>query len=474
MITPNALSSLRVRLATWLLLPLCTVVLVCGYLSWQHAAEVSDYVQDRDLLASAKVLADRLIWEDDNVRASVPPSALSLFMSPEHDQVFLRVVDQDGHLLAGAPDFPPPSKQALTGNDHAQWYDMTVRGQRMRAVMTRRPMYDNGQNHDIEIYVGKTTHSRDSMLLSLWLPTVIYLLIAVAFAVVLTVLALTRELRPLTRLNRQLAECASPHSEEFAIDTRSLHSELRPVVDTVNDFARRLRAFSRAQQRFIADAAHQLRTPLALQSSQLEFARLARESGDADDLDAVWRALKQSNRQLIDVTNKLLLLAQAENSRDATTLSAVPLAECALRAVEHMAALADLRHIDLGMSLPPSGQPALVKAEPALLDALISNLVDNALRYTPTGGRVTVGISCSDTQVELRVDDNGPGIPAEARERVFERFYRLSSDSAGTGLGLAIVREIALTLGAEVSLESNPDELSGLRVQISFPAISTL
>jgi len=136
-----------------------------------------------------------------------------------------------------------------------------------------------------------------------------------------------------------------------------------------------------------------------------------------------------------------------------------------------MAALADLRHIDLGMSLPPSDQPVLVNAEPALLDALISNLVDNALRYTPTGGRVTVGISCSDTLVELRVDDNGPGIPAEARERVFERFYRLSSDSAGTGLGLAIVREIALTLGAEVSLESNPDESSGLRVQINFPAI---
>ncbi|MGC3964907.1 MAG: sensor histidine kinase [Rhodocyclaceae bacterium] len=471
MIAPGSITSLRVRLAAWLLLPLSAFVLVCGYLSWQHAVAVADYVQDRDLLASAKVLSDRLIWEDDSVRASVPPSALSLFVSPEHDQVFLSVTDGSGMVLAGSPEFPPPQQLKLAGADRAQWYDTAFRGQSIRAVMTRRPMYDGGQERDINILVGKTTRSHDRMVNSLWFPTVAYLVIALLLAVVLTVIALTRELRPLAWLNEQIAAQDPSRLEEFNIDTRRLHTELRPVADTVNNFARKLRAYGQGQRRFIADAAHQLRTPLALQASQLEFARMARQHEHAADMDAALRALQNSNRQLVNVTNKLLMLAQAEHSRSAPArLEAVDLAQCALGCVEHLAAQAELRHIDLGMNLPPTNTVVRVQAQPALLDALISNLLDNALRYTPEGGRVTVSVSGTERGAELCVDDNGPGIPAESRERVFERFVRLANDAEGTGLGLAIVREIARALGATVTLETNPDETSGLRARVVFPA----
>jgi len=464
-------SSLRARLVAWLLLPLSVFVAVCAGLSWRNAAEVADYVQDHDLLSSAKVLSDRLIWEEDNVRASVPPSALSLFVSPAHDRVFVSVIGRDGELLAGSPDFPLPRPLALAGVDRAEWYDAEFDGWPLRAVVTRRAMYEAGGAREITIAVGKTTRSRDQMLRTLWWPTVEYLLVALALAVLVSALALTWELRPIVRMNRQLAD-QDPLHLDFALDARDLHTELRPVADAVNTFARQLRAHSQAQRRFIADAAHQLRTPLALQASQIEYARFTRAQREQRDtrradMDAMWEQMATSNRRLIAVTNKLLTLAQAEHGDAQANLAPVDLAVAALGAVEQLAALADRRRIDLGMDLPEEGAVA-VHAQPALLDALVVNLVDNALRYTPEGGRVTVAVKQQAAQVLLTVEDNGPGIPAEARERVFERFYRAAADTEGTGLGLAIVREVARAFGAAVELGANPHERTGLLVTVRF------
>jgi two-component system sensor histidine kinase TctE len=216
-----------------------------------------------------------------------------------------------------------------------------------------------------------------------------------------------------------------------------------------------------------------LRTPLAMQASQIEFARYTRaHRGDWEtrrvDMDAMWLAMQTSNRRLVDVTNKLLLLAQAEHGDAHTGMEAVDLNAVALHCVEQLAALADRRQIDLG--LEAATQPAMVQAHPALLDALTANLLDNALRYTQEGGRVTVGVRREGEAVELYVEDNGPGIPAGARERVFERFYRVAQDTEGTGLGLAIVREIARAFGASVVLADNPREAHGLLVTVRFAA----
>ncbi|HEY0202260.1 MAG TPA: sensor histidine kinase [Burkholderiaceae bacterium] len=465
-------SSLRARLALWLLLPLSLFVAVSGYLSWRNAAAVADYVQDHDLLSSAKVLSDRLIWEGNDVQASVPPAALSLFVSPARDRVFLSVTSTDGTVLAGSPGFPLPSQFQPPGVDRAQWYDATFDGLPLRAVVTRRSMYDVGGGQEVTIAVGKTTRSRDGMLHTLWWPSMQYLLIALLLAIVLTTLALTWELRPVVRLSQQLAQ-HDPLRLDFTVDARALHTELRPVADTINRFVRQLRLHSEAQRRFIADAAHQLRTPLALQASQIEYARYTRQHRQnwdtrREDMDVLWLAMQASNRRLVDVTNKLLLLAQAEHGDARTHLVPVDLAAMALRCVEQLAALADRRHIDLGMDLPTGIQAIMVRAEPALLDALVGNLLDNALRYTQEGGRVTVAVRHVGNKVELAVEDNGPGIPAEAQARVFERFYRVAHDTEGTGLGLAIVRETAQAFDATVELGPNPREAHGLLVTVRF------
>jgi two-component system sensor histidine kinase TctE len=469
------LTSLRRRLAVWLLLPLAVFIAVCAALEWRNCAATADYVQDRDLLNSAKVLSDRLIWEGDEIEAAVPPSALSLFVSPAHDQVFLSVIGSGGRLLAGAPDLPRPQRLALRGSDRAQWYDTTYRGLALRAVITQRSMYDNGSDAPVTIIVAKTTRSRDRMAHALWWPEVLYLLAAAGLALASVMLALSRELQPLRRLSRQLAE-SDPMRPDFRLDDPGLHRELRPMVDTINGFARRLRQHSDAQRRFIADAAHQLRTPLALQATQIEFAQHRREHGGEwptrrADVDTMWTELRASNRRLVAVTDKLLLLAQAEHHDAQARLEPVDLAAAALHAVEQLAALADRRRIDLGLQLPDDGAPLIVQAQPALLDALAANLLDNALRYTQEGGRVTVTVrGAADGTAEFAVEDDGPGIPAEARERVFERFYRVAHDTEGTGLGLAIVREIARAFGAQVTLAPHSADGRGLVATVRFPA----
>ncbi|MFT3813141.1 MAG: sensor histidine kinase [Acidovorax sp.] len=454
-------ASLRLRLALWLLLPLSVFLALCAGLAWRNAAAVADYVQDHDLLASAKVLSERLIWDAGDVQASVPPSALSLFASPEHDRVYLSVTDADGALLAGSSGFPLPAVRRPQGNDRAQWYDATFQGQRLRAVVITRALYDVAGAREVSIAVGKTTASHNHMLAQLWRPTVEYLLAALALTVGLSALALTLELRPVVRLGQQLAQ-RDPLHLDLWVDARALHTELRPVADTINRSTQMLAAHSEAQRRFIADAAHQLRTPLALQASQIEYARHASPG-------PLWADLQASNRRLVDVTNKLLLLAQAEHGDAQTRHEPVDLAAAALRCVEQLAALADRRRIDLGMDVQAA--PATVRAQPALLDALIANLLDNALRYTQEGGQVTVGVRRAAGALELSVADNGPGIPAEARERVFERFYRVAADAEGTGLGLAIVREAARAFGASVALAPNTQEAHGLVATVRFPPL---
>ena len=467
------LTSLRARLALWLLLPLSFFVALCGWLNWRNAAALADYVQDHDLLASAKVLAERLIWEGDAIQATVPPSALSLFRSEARDRVFLSVTDSDGRLLAGSPNFPLPPQLQLQGVDQAQWYDTQFDGLPLRAVTTRRDMYEVGGGHPVTLTVSKTTGSRDRMLRALFWPSMEFLLLALALAIVLATLALTWELRPVLRLREQLAQ-RDPLRLDFEVDTHGLHSELRPVADTLNRFVAQLRAHSEAQRRFIADAAHQLRTPLALQASQIEFARYTREHRKnwdtrREDMDTLWREMQASNRRLIAVTNKLLLLAQAEHADVRTRLVPLDLGQAAQHCVEQLAALADRRYIDLGLDLPASGEAVQVMAEPALLDALISNLLDNALRYTQEGGRVTVGLrTLPQGGAELTVEDNGPGIAPEALPRVFERFFRAAGDTEGSGLGLAIVREITDAFGATVELQ--PATPQGLRAVVRWPA----
>jgi two-component system OmpR family sensor kinase len=277
--------------------------------------------------------------------------------------------------------------------------------------------------------------------------------------------AVGRGLRPLFAMSQAVAkrqpDALAPLNE------RNLPQELQPLAGSLNALLARLDSALGAQRRFTADAAHELRTPLAALKLQLDVARRANDQPSRvaayDDLDAgVQRAA-----HLVD---QLLTLARIEPEALATRAVDCDLAAIAKDAIVARGALAAKRHIDLGLAREA---PVRVRGDPASLAILLSNLLDNALRYTPEGGKIDVALDDDGGRAVLTVIDNGPGIPPEERARVFDRFFRGDDREPGSGLGLSIVRRIADAHHAGIELGA-PERGSGLVVTVRFPAAAEL
>jgi two-component system sensor histidine kinase TctE len=455
--------SLRIRLLWWLLVPLAIYVFVTGKAEYDNARRTADLVQDNTLLSSARMIAGEVEWADGTLRVDIPPAALEIFASPYGDQVFYNVSVDDDRLLAGVPDFPLRANvSASATHDTPTYYDADLHGRSIRAIGYVRRMYDNGATRRVLVSVGKTHASRDAMVRELWRPQLVRQLEMMLLAVALACIGLTFELRPLLKVKSEVMDRDPMQLEPLRVDR--LHTELRPIVDAINQCIARLGLQVAAQRRFIADAAHQLRTPLTLLDTQLQYARQHRELEPS--LGEALAAMQRSNRSMVGLTNKLLLLAQAE-AADYTQLANQPvdLASIAQDVIEDLALFAQKRDIDLGAELDAS---AWVIGHEGLLSALVSNLVENAIRYTQRGGHVTVAVRGDVGRIVLSVTDDGPGIPAEARSRVFEPFYRASADTEGTGLGLAIAREIVQAHRGEIALATGEGEARGLTVKVAF------
>jgi two-component system OmpR family sensor kinase len=240
-----------------------------------------------------------------------------------------------------------------------------------------------------------------------------------------------------------------------------LPDELRPLVASLNGLLARLSDALAAQRRFTADAAHELRTPLAALKLQLDFARREGAANGAASFDDLAAGVERASH----VVEQLLTLARIEPEAFAERRTECDLAAIARDAIVSRAALAGAKSIDLGLARDAS---AKVLGDPATLAILLSNLLDNAIRYTPSGGRVDVAIDADDTGADLVVADTGPGIPPEDRDRVFDRFYRAANDESGSGLGLSIVKRIADAHHAAITLDA-PAHGTGLVVRVHFP-----
>ncbi|WP_244817729.1 sensor histidine kinase [Caballeronia sp. Lep1P3] len=456
-------NSLRIRLLWWLLVPLALYVLVTGKAAYDNARHTADIVQDNALLASARMIAGEVEWSDGMLRVDIPPAALEVFASPYGDQVYYHVSVDDGRLLAGAPDFPSnrAAAEAAT-HDAPVSYDADFHGASIRALGFVRRMYDNGSIRRVLVSVGKTQASRDAMVRELWRPQLVRQIEIVLLAVALACIGLTFELRPLLKVKAEVMDRDPMQLEPLRVER--LHAELRPIVEAINQCIARLGVQVAAQRRFIADAAHQLRTPLTVLETQLQYARQHREL--APSLTEALAAMQRSNRSMVGLTNKLLLLAQAE-AADYTQLTKqkVDLSAIAKDVIEDLALVAQKRDIDLGAEL---GDDASIIGHEALLAALVFNVTENAVRYTQPGGHVTVAVARENERVMLTVTDDGPGIAAEARSRVFEPFYRASADTEGTGLGLAIAREIVQAHRGDIAIRASQASGRGVVVSVAF------
>ncbi|HWA37531.1 MAG TPA: ATP-binding protein, partial [Burkholderiales bacterium] len=272
-----------------------------------------------------------------------------------------------------------------------------------------------------------------------------------------------RGLAPLERLQRALARRS--HVDRGPVSAEGVPAEVRPLVSSINELLARLDRALTLQERFVADAAHQLKTPVAALRTQLDVA--LRERDPARLREGVEAALPGLER-LSRLASQLLTLARNEPDAAATVRFApTDLDALGLEVATQWVPEALKRGIDLGFE--GAGAPVLVQADAARLRELLDNLLDNAVRYSREGGRITVRVNAAPAPV-LEVSDDGPSIPPEERERVFERFHRLLGTSRdGSGLGLAIAREIARLHGARIALGDDADGV-GNTFSVAFPA----
>ncbi|MDH5340097.1 MAG: ATP-binding protein, partial [Rubrivivax sp.] len=275
-------------------------------------------------------------------------------------------------------------------------------------------------------------------------------------AVVLVWFALSRGIRPLSELQQRIRRRESTDLSPIA--ERDVPDEVVPLVRAINDLLGRLDRSVRTQKQFLADAAHQMKTPLAGLRMQAELAerQIDRGQGDAATLKHSLQQIALSSQRAAHMVNQLLAMARAEDREQVMPPTSVDLAALTMETVRDFVPAALDRQIDLGYEGPPAGQHTTMQGRPVLLRELIRNLVDNALHYTPAGGTVTARVTPDPfgQVLVLQVEDDGPGIAPAERDAVFQPFYRaLGTQADGSGLGLSIAREIAHQHNAEISVD---------------------
>ena len=419
--------SLRAHLLLWLLLPLAVVLAINLADAYYRATETATLVTDRLLLASARVIAEQVRDVDGHIDAASPPAAGERRAAPDADKGIYQVVAPGGELVAGYPDLPAPNASMQEG------YDALFRREKVRALMLQQPVVAHA--HPAAVIVGTTLHARDAMRAELWLKAVRDQLLIVVAATGLTLCGLWRGLAPVRRLGRDVLARDARSREPVALG--QVQTELRPLLAALNHALERVGQHIALQRRFIANAAHQLRTPLAVLKTQ---AAVGLRDPAPQAKDEALAAMEASANGLARVVNQLLTLARAEPG-GANMRSVLDAAAPTRAALEQLAVLALDRGIDL--TLHVGEHPIPVEAHVTLLHELVMNLVGNALDAAPRGGAVEVRLRASAGAAEWTIEDTGPGIPADQRARVMERFYRLpGAPTGGTGLGLAIVAAI--------------------------------
>jgi two-component system sensor histidine kinase TctE len=466
-----AMGSLRGQLLRWLLLPLVLLEIINTISVYYNAVDAADMAYDRSLLASTRALAERVSIEDGKVVADVPYVALDSFETDTLGRIYYKVTGINGETVSGYDDLPAvPANVPRSENYPAlvRFYHASYNGQPIRIAALLQPVYDDNMRGIALIQVGETLDARKGLTLKILYDTIVWQASVVLLAGLLVWFAVKLVLRPLMQLKQEVE--SRDVSDLSDLDPALVHKEVRPLVQAMNASTTRIAGLIASQRRFIADASHQLRTPLTVLKTQAELAQRALERAPAvsPELRNVIASMAATTDSTVHLANRLLMLARIEHNETWEPVP-VPLRDTVQQVALELALSAVNRGIDL--SLEGDGE-ASVSGQALLLHELVSNLVDNALHYTPRGGSVVLRVLPDAEHVVLEVEDSGPGIPPEDRDRVFAPFYRAAStmqaNPGGSGLGLAIVRDIALLHHAELELDQGSGG-RGLLVRVRFP-----
>jgi len=464
------LGSLRQQLLRWLILPLVGLVALNAWSLYRDALEAADVAYDRSLLSSTRALAERVSVRDGKVVANVPYVALDSFETDTLGRIYYKVTGLQGETVSGYGDLP-----AVPGNvPRSDLYPALVRfyhadynGEPVRIAALLQPVYDDSMRGIALIQVGETLDARHALSRRILLSTLLRQALLVLAVATLVWFAVRLVLRPLMRLKHAVE--TRPLSDLSDIDQALVHKEVRPLVAAMNSTMARMQDLIASQRRFIADASHQLRTPLAVLKTQAE---LALRENDAQAMRAIVQSIAGTTDSAIHLANRLLTLARIEHGGGSAPMLPVDLADLAGQVGLELAVPAVHKGIDLALEAE-EGADTFVAGQELLLHEMVSNLVDNAIRYTPPGGSVLLRVGRRPGAVLLDVIDSGPGILDADIDKVFMPFYRaqatLEANPGGTGLGLAIVRDIAVLHGATLTLGAGEGG-RGLNVSVSFPA----
>jgi two-component system sensor histidine kinase TctE len=462
------LHSLQSQLFACLLAPLVLLIGINAWMAWGSALQIAGPVRDEMLLGSARTIGEDVTVSEGYLSADIPPAALENLKTAARDKVFIRVESLRQGLLAGNDDLPLPS--AHLSSEEWRGVDAQIGGESVHAIALAQPVYPFGERDLVIIEVGTTQRTLRSLAESIWTRAMWPQVLLLVSAAVLGWLWAKAAIAPTSRIGDALRSRGTDSLE--GISVVAAPTELLPLIDAVNGYVKRLRHHLEAHDRFISNAAHQLKTPITVLNTQTMVGM------SSEELQTKQRALVanyQTLQHCIRLIRQLLTLSSADSQLGhQVPAEQVDLATCVHEVLEELAEAADAKSIDLGVAAHEGPGPWVLGVEP-LLRAMVANLVDNAIRYTPAHGCVTVTLERDAGEVRLLVEDSGPGIPVAERKRVFERFYRVRSEDEqeGSGLGLAIVREIASGCGARVHLGERANQQPGLLVSVTFPSLET-
>ncbi|MEP6886240.1 MAG: ATP-binding protein [Gammaproteobacteria bacterium] len=445
-------SSISRQLIFWLAVPLMLVALCGALVHYFNRVAPGVISSDRRLKEAANALMAHIVIKDGQITVDDRAAGKPSLPSPESIKYALR--DGQGRLLAGDPQLP----LVAMGSDNSQLFAMVqVDHHSLRSLTTR---FDTPAGVVFISAVDVRATSEPAARFG-FMSTLLWDFVQLDLTLVLVWVGIQLGLRPVKKLRDEIAD-RSPLDLRPIVES-SVPREIVPVVVTLNRLFAMLRTAVQSQQQFIANTAHQLRTPITGMHAQLDV--LIAEPA-AQPIRSRLLTLQESTRQLSHSANQLLSLARAD---PAANLQAKTSAVDLKAIVGEVAARFFDRALQANIDLGVEAETATVHADPSLLDDLLTNLVDNALKYTPAGGSITAGAGMLNGRPFLAVEDTGPGIPPSERQRVRQRFFRLpNSPGHGSGLGLAIVDEIASLYGASLSIGVGANG-TGARITVQFP-----
>lgn len=458
--------SLKGRTALWLLPPLFFLLVANAVLSYRGAREATNLAYDRSLHMALMLVAEHVTTLEGKVTVDVPRSirdVLGESAGMHGKRVFFAVIGPDDSSLAGENDLPVPRPNT---DSAIRFADARYRGEAVRvaALYIRPTRMTAPDTAGLLLVVAESVEVRVALAHQIFYADLRRQLALAVFGVAFAWLALSVALRSLHRLSERLARREAEDIAPLAID--NMPEEIHPVIEAINRHMARLADLLEASRRFAADVAHQLRTPLTLLGAQAQYG--LREK-DTEEMRRMMEGIVGSSRGAQRLCNQMLSLSRIEAARglmkDGTRLDlAVLLRETALDlGVLALEKRIDLAYADTGLTIPVVGNEVM-------LHELFSNLIDNALRYTPNGGRVSIDANIEGGMVRVTIADTGPGIVAAARETMFKRFHRRldRGGTEGSGLGLAIVYQICVAHGGTVELADGAEGL-GLSVNVRLP-----